>query len=315
MLFALPAGAAGAAALQTDISPARYEEMVKDTLAAMERAYEQEQLRKFMDLVSPDFSGDDFLIYRAVRRDFRFFDDIKLYLYLDSFSVDAKGRAQAAVKYNRSVIANKDSRSYKDSGLTQMTFVIEDGKAKLYDMKFPMIFGLSEGLQLTTGIVRTAETSRVMVVDRRGNVYVLPFREAMDIANGTSVLRGMMYLSSTAGAIQGVSLADNAKVTGGTLQGDFGWDTSGYLILKPGTRYLALPDWSFDSTNQAPDPAMGIYSSGPMGAPALPGWTFALQLAGSNKFAIIEIQSVSTDMVTTTGVIRYKYQPSGSRFF
>lgn len=316
LLLGLPAAAAEELAPQPNISRFFYEQMVKDTLAMMKTAYEQKQLRPFMKFVSQDFTGDDFLLYRAVRRDFRFFDDIKLYLYVDSFSIDTKGRAQVAVKYNRNVIANKDSRSHRDSGLTQMTFIIEDGQAKLYDMKFPMIFGLSEGVQITTGIVRTAETGNVIAMDRRGNVSVKSFKDALDIANGTSVRRGMVHLSSSAGSIQSFSLEDNMKVTGASLQGDFGWGPTGpgYIDVQPGTRYIVLPDWSFDSTNEAPDPAMVMYNTGPIGSPAYPGQTLALELSGGGKFAIIEVQSV-TGTTDVNGTIRFKYQPSGSRFF
>ncbi len=302
------------AAPQQGVPPDRYEKMVKDTLATMERTYEQKNLRAFMDLVSPDFAGDDFLMYRAVRRDFRFFDDIRLSLYVDSFSVDTKGRAQVTVKYTRSVIANRDGRTYRDTGLTQLTFHVDEGRAKLYDMKFPMVFGLSEGLQMATGVVRTAETSTVLVLDRRGNVYVLPFKEAMDIASGASVMRGMVYLATSAGSIQSFSLADNAKITAMTLQGDFGWDLLAYLTLKPGTKWLDMPPGSFDSTTEAPDPAATAYATTGLFAPAAAGQVYVLQLA-NNKFAMIEIVSVSLPGPTVSGTVRYKYQPNGSRFF
>jgi hypothetical protein len=225
------------------------------------------------------------------------------------------------VKYNRSVIANKDGRSYKDNVLTQLTFNLEDGQAKLYDMKFPLIFGLSEGLQIATGLVRTAESVNVLTLDRRGNVNVQPFNDALNAANGNSVIQGMVALASTFNSIQGFSMAERRKITSTEeLQGDFGWfPWEPCLLLQNGTKYAILPNWSFNSVTQAPDPAATFYETftATSFVSVSVGQTFALQLAGSNKFAIIEIESCSAypTVENTSGTIRYKYQPSGSRSF
>ncbi len=128
-LLPLTGRAADAPALPQGPSARQHERMVGDTLAALADAYVHEDLRSFMSLVSPDFAGDDFMLYRAVRRDFRFFDNIDLRLDIDGFAIDRNGLAQVTVRYNRSVIANKDGRSYKDSGLSQLAFHMHDGRA------------------------------------------------------------------------------------------------------------------------------------------------------------------------------------------
>lgn len=316
MLFVLPASAAQVSTPQQDLSPYHYEQMVRDTLTALATAYEQKDLRAFMNLVSPDFAGDDFLLYRAVRRDFRFFDNIDLRLDVDGFAIDRKGRAQVTVKYNRSVIANKDSRSYKDSGLTQMTYQSDAGQIKLYDMKFPLIFGLSEGLQVASGVVRTTETSNVLVVDRRGNVNVVPFREALEAANNNSVVRGITSLRADATGMDNWSFADNRKSRSMTLQGDFAIES--FLMFKAGTKWLKLPaSTDFASLTQVPNPATTTYNTTTItpGSPVI-GDVYALQLA-SGKFAVIEIRDYQASAVggSWTAVVRYQYQPSGSRNF
>ena len=305
----MTAGAAEPAGPSPNLTSAQYQQMVKDTLAELAANYQQEDLRGFMKLVSSAFVGDDYLLYRAVRRDFRFFDDIVLRVDIDGFAVDPKGRAQVTVKYNRAVIANKDSRPYRDSGLTQLTFTLEDGRAKLYDMKFPMIFGLSEGLQVASGVVRSAETAMVIVIDRRGNVYLLPFQDAVAAADGNSVVRGIVTLQTDGAGMDCFSFADNRKIRSITLQGDFAVGPN--LMFKHGTKWLRLIT-GFDSVNRAPDPA--TYLAEPSTSVAA-GEVYALRLA-NGKFAVMEIRAFyqpGGDAWTT--IVRYKYQPSGSRSF
>lgn len=316
MFFVLPVSASPGYTAQQDISPYDYEQRVRVTLAALAAAYEQQDLRAFINLVSPDFVGDDFLLYRAIRRDFRFFDNIDLRLDVDGVAIDRKGRAQVTVRYNRNVIANKDGRSYKDSGLTQMTFRLEADKIKLYDMKFPLIFGLSEGLQVASGVVRTAETSRIMAVDRRGNVSIVPFRDALEAANSNSVVRGIASLRADASGKDSWSFADNRKFKSMTLQGDFAVES--FLMFKAGTKWLKLPpSIDFASITQVPDPATAAYNTAPVtsGMPVI-GDVYALQLVGG-KFAVIEIRDYQASAVggAWAAVVRYLYQPSGSRNF
>ena len=321
ILVALPVYAAEKSA-GGNVTAEQYEKMVRETLDTMTMAYEQKELRKFMKLVSADFVGDDFLMYRAVRRDFRFFDNIDLSLNIDSFAVNRKGEAQVAVKYNRFVIANTDGRSYKDSGLTQMTFHIEDGQAKLYDMKFPIIFGLSEGMQIASGIVRTTETSQVLTLDRRGSVNVLPFRDAVRATNSVSVTSGTFSLISNGAIYDNFTFATRTKTSAASFIGDIA--NGGAALVFNGTEYQELSPGMFDFTTSVPT---GGYTTAPtfvmlltaVGSPptiiSIAGKVYALHLT-SGKYALIEITSVSGPTGGyTTVTFRYKYQPSGSNTF
>lgn len=310
-LLVLPAGANAAEGITT----IQYEALVRESLNSLGQAYEQKDLRAFMNLVSPNFVADDFLMYRAVRRDFRYFDSIRLRLYVDNIAVDSKGRAQVALRYIRNVIAAKDSMTYRDSGLTQVTLHIVDGRAKLLDMKFPLIFGLSEGLQVASGVVRTAETERVIVVDRRGNVSEKPFREALDAANGNSVVTGTKTLV-TQTKTQSWSFVDSAVQEGSGIifDGDVAFFDV-FLYFASNVKHKKLST-TFADTTQAPETG---YSSASSEMPVI-GDVYALQIteSGALKYAVFEILDYSFTAGTPhtiRGTIKYKYQPTGSRSF
>ena len=90
----------------------------QEKLVALTTAYQQERLNDFMKLVSPDFAGDDFMLNRALRRDFQAFDNINMRLSVNTITVAPKGRAQVLQNYTRSVISLRDGKTYTDRGTT-----------------------------------------------------------------------------------------------------------------------------------------------------------------------------------------------------
>ncbi len=183
-------------------------------------------------------------------------------------------------------------------------------------MKFPLLFGLSEGLQVASGVVRTAETGSVLVVDRRGNVHVVPFREALEAAHGNSAVRGIASLRTDASGMDSWSFTDNRKFRSMTLQGDFAIGAP--LMFRAGTKWLKLPAFTdFASLSQVPDPLTTVYNTTAVtpGSPAI-GDVYALQLA-SGKFAALEIRDYQASIAGGywSVVVRYLYQPNGSRLF
>ncbi len=304
------------------ILPADYQQQVRETLAALATAYQQRNLRGFMNLVSPDFLGDDFLLDRALRKDFRNFDNISLRFNVNSINIDARGRAQVYTHYNRSVAAQKDGKTYSDHGVTQFTFHLRDGKIKLYDMKYPIIFGVSEASLLATGEVRTAENVNTLAVSRRGEVSVLPYNDAKQAADQSGVKRGTgirLQFSYTPEIVQGWSFADNRRTHPNsfhTIEGDFTFTTQ-WINLAPGTQVRKLSATDVADVTEVPDPS--IYPYTPMselpGPPdVLPvglGNVYALKLS-SGKYAVIKLVSF---IHLNEVVFDYKYQPSGSRRF
>ncbi len=304
------------------VLPANYQQQVRETLAALATAYQQRNLRGFMNLVSPDFLGDDFLLDRALRRDFRNFDNISLRFAVNSINIDAHGRAQVYAHYNRSVAAQKDGKTYSDHGVTQFTFHLQDGKIKLYDMKYPIIFGVSEASLLATGEVRSAENADILAVSSRGEVSVLPYNDAKQAAEQSGVKRGTgirLQFSNIPLIVQGWSFADNRRTNPNvyhTVEGDFTFTTQ-WLNLAPGTSFRQLSAADVADVTEVPDPAIYPYTTSP-DLPGLPdvlptgvGNVYALKL-NSGKYAVIKIVSYTH---LSEFVFDYKYQPSGSRRF
>ncbi len=166
------------AAVSEAASQQDLEEQSRQTLDNLVDAYRQNNLIAFMTLVSSDFRDDFSAVEQAVRRDLQFFSDIDLRCSVVSVS-SSDERVELTVSYQRRIISAKDGKSYKDSGLTQLQFASVDGKMKLFSMKYPLLFGLSDAHSLAAGgIVSSAENVETLTVDRQGNAAVVPFRQA-----------------------------------------------------------------------------------------------------------------------------------------
>ncbi len=155
------------------------EERAGQSLDVLVDSYRQKNHSAFMTCVAPDFRGDSSVIDQAVRRDFLLLDDIDLRYSVVSVSV-GEDRVGMTVSYQRRVIAAKDGKSYKDSGLTQLLFVSYDGQLRLFSMRYPLLFGLSDARSLVAGgIVASPENAEVLTIDRQGAAAVVPFRQAL----------------------------------------------------------------------------------------------------------------------------------------
>lgn len=297
--------------------PADYSLQVRKAMSDLSLHYQRKNLRSFMNLVSPGFLGDDFMLDRALRRDFRDFENISLRFAVNSVNIDTRGRAQVYVHYNRSIVAQKDGRTYSDHGVTQFTFHLYDGKVKLLDMKYPIIFGVSQASLLATGEVRDAENADILAVNRRGEVSVLPYNEAKTAAEQSGVRRGIniRLRSSMVGPYyEGWSFADNRRTQADNLahfDGDMLFE-GGWLKLPAGTIYRDLGSGDLSTVTAAPDPAVVSYdTTGWIEVSACVNKVLALKLR-NGKFALIKIVSHTWDFDM---YFDYKYQPSGSRSF
>ena len=296
--------------------PANYEQLVRAALVDLATAYQQENLRGFMQLVSPDFLGDDFLLDRALRRDYRAFDNINLRLSVNSINVDTRGRAKVLVNYNRSVTAQQDGKVYSDRGITLFTFHLQGGKVKLYDMKYPILFGLSEASQLATGDVKSSENAMVLSIDRKGQVSVLPYNEARNVAEQSGVKRGnnvRLRAIGFYGPYECWSFEDNRRTQSADLHhfdGDILFEGAG-IALRSGTLYKELSAIDISAVTEAPDPSVTTYSSGWLHIGDILNKVVALKLSNGH-FALIQVVSHPN---FTEMYFDYKYQPSGSRSF
>ena len=137
---------------------------VKKTLDELIVSYNAEKIEKFMAYVSSDFLGDDVMLERAVRDDFNALSNIRMRYVINNISSGSGGKISVSIKYNRMVFVNKTGASSTDSGNTEMIFESKKGALKLYSMKRPLIFGLSDADNVATGIV-IGETTGLAISD------------------------------------------------------------------------------------------------------------------------------------------------------
>ena len=140
-------------------------------------AYKQEDARLFMSYVSPSFAGDDILLARAIRRDFTALDNIDVRYTIGSVAIDPKGKVSVTLRYSRTAVLArllhiKNNPVIHDSGTTQMVFALGEHGLKLYSMKMPLLFGLSDAVNVSSGAVRSSDNSRVLGITPRGEGFI-----------------------------------------------------------------------------------------------------------------------------------------------
>ena len=158
---------------QVIVTQADVRTLVSDALDRLFSAYTGRDLRGFMLLVSPDFVGDDLLLERAVADDFGKLDDIRIAYSIVSVSSSSGGRMFALISYDRSVVSSKDGKTYRDSGLTELTLTTESDGVKIYSMKQPIIFGVSGATDIAAGTV-SQDNGSILHVDDTGQATLGP---------------------------------------------------------------------------------------------------------------------------------------------
>ena len=155
-----------------------------DLLAEMTEAYEGEDAEAFMAYVAEDFAAGRMLMDAAVSDDFSFLDNIDLQVSIANFAAGEQGYIYTSVTYARRVTSARSGRTLQDSGLTEMVFKTENRRLRLYAVKNPLLFGLSDAGDLATGTVRAGKNGRLLVVDDSGEAAVLPFDKALRVIEG-----------------------------------------------------------------------------------------------------------------------------------
>lgn len=158
---------------------------LSDLLSRMIEAYEAEDAEAFMAHVAGDFTGGRMLMGAAVRDDFSFFDNIDLQASVSNFAAQDRGYIYISVTYARRVTSARSGRTLQDSGVTEMVFKTENHRPRLYTVKNPVLFGVSDAANLAPATVNVGGNGRLLVVDASGEAAVLPFDRAMTIIEGT----------------------------------------------------------------------------------------------------------------------------------
>jgi hypothetical protein len=292
-------------------------QMITDALNQAIRAYENEEPNLFMTFVSPDFAGDEAVLDSAVRKDFTAFDYIKLNYFINNISSAPSGKVFVSLKYIRTVVSTKNGRTYSDEGYTEIIFNNEDGKPKIFAMKNPLIFGLSNASEVATGKIQNTNNNPIIIVDSSGNVDEKPFNQAINIIEtGSSasqtVESGNFTLVSSSGpsVTQGYTFESEAIGSSGDFMMEFNIQflDSGVSIYEIGVSALS----DIASVNST-----GYVYTGPGGAYTINagsvGKCYALKIG--NKYAVIRVKSYSEVGSTSTIQFEYKYQTDGSTDF
>lgn len=291
---------------------------IREVLDRMVEAYRNEDAARFMVNVSEDFVNDDAVLDGAIRRDFSAFDNIDLRYTINNVASGAKG-IYVSINYNRMVISSRNGQSFSDRGVTEFVFKFGEDGPRVYSMKAPLIFGLCESSSVSNGVLRTAYSEKVLICDEKGNVSLVTFQEAIngnfgEEGAGALQTKSMTLQSRGFGDFDGIIFSEDEKTleTGFFIVGDLALFEGGFQFRLNanimGARDLGVR--SLDSIREAPTgmiPEQFLI--------ATEGHAYALQL-GNGKYVIMELVSLNqSGLGTATAMIRYKYQPNGSRNF
>ncbi len=160
--------------------------LVRETLDKLFRAYQTENLAAFMTLVSDKFIPGSDILDSAVRRDFILFDYIKIDHFINNISQVSDGKIFVSFQYNRSVISTKTGQTFTDKGMTELVLKNEDGQLKLFSMKHPLMFGLSDASEIATGSVNQNSDEDTLVIDSNGIIKIVPYNDSLNGDGGSS---------------------------------------------------------------------------------------------------------------------------------
>jgi hypothetical protein len=285
-------------------------------------AYKKEDAGLFMSFVSDDFVSDKIVLERAIRNDFSAFENIDLRYTINNLVSDSKGKIFVSLNFNRMVISSKTGKSFTDKGTTEFVFKLEGDKPKVYSMKHPLIFGLSDAGNIATGVVKLSTNEQIIVVDENGNVAEKPFDEATGgesstIESGNFTLKTACDQGSGVCVHQGFNF-EEGEVILGIIPGDDSSPTNydiymelNLMFLNNGVSQIDLGIKSISEIKEVPDSG---YKEEPFVVSENTGHCFAIKLA-NGKYAVVEIVNFAFLNNGSSANFRYKYQPNGSRNF
>lgn len=296
--------------------------IVREVLENMADAYKKEDSGRFMNYVSEDFAGDLINLDRAIRKDFSLFDNIDLRFTINNIASGSKGIV-ASINFNRSLVSSSTGRLLSDKGITEFVFKHGDAGLKVYSMKNPLIFGLSDAANVATGVVQSPTNELTIVVDERGNVDKKPFDQAIKIITGVGAVESgsfrLVFVTNNGlcSSKEGFLFEDGSAVS--LDCNSFDADIQMYyvnLIFGRGATAINLGRKSINDVLQAPESG---YTVSGINLENNKGHTFAIKL-GNGKYALLEIvdlieRNLGGGKEEYIGQFRYKYQPDGSRRF
>lgn len=290
---------------QIIVSDKDFSSAIRTSLSEMIKAYENEETNLFMTYVSPNFTGDESILNSAIRKDFNAFDLIKINYFINNISTSPDGKTFVSISYQRTVVSSKSGNTYSDNGNTELIFTNENGKQKIFSMKNPLIFGLSDAGNVATGTIQSPNNNPIILVDSSGNVDEKPFTQAINIIeDGADISSNTESGSETILVWERFSFVSGSKVGAG---GDILFEAPNIIITADtgGQAQKLTGITSLSSVTEVPASGYDWNLNPEQGS------VYALTL-GNGKYAIMKITSYT---VGTSMTFEYKYQPDGSRNF
>nr|NJM03111.1 hypothetical protein [Desulfobacula sp.] len=285
--------------------------LIRETLDKMVEAYKNEDPARFMTHVSEDFTGDEANLDRAIRRDFNAFDNIDLRYTLNNITSGDKGMVYVSINFNRSVISTKDGKPYADKGMTE--FIFQLGPARVYNMKNPLIFGLSDAENVAVGTVKAGPGELNISLNEKNEVRLTEDGTTGDsgVLSGTASLRTINSFTN----FQGFIFADEevtSETDGGNVMGDFSMaietPTMVFIYVRGGVQVKKFAGTSINQITTADESGYANFAD-----TGQAGDSYVFKLS-NNTYGVIEIVSI-TGAGPQFGNIKYKYQPNGTRNF
>ncbi|MDD3012532.1 MAG: hypothetical protein PHC34_02375 [Candidatus Gastranaerophilales bacterium] len=297
--------------------------LVKENLDAMIKSYENEESNLFMSYVSPEFAGDEAVLDSAIRKDFNAFDYIKIDYFINNISKDPSGKMFLSIQYNRTVVSTKSGQTYSDNGNTEFVFKNEEGRFKLFSMKNPLIFGLSDAGNVATGKIQSTNNNPILIVDSSGVVDEKPFREAIDLIEndsdltndsetGTNISLHSTHIPGVGISVQGFKFSDQAvNLYDGNNDFDL-FPNISEIAFRTSVSWQQLAESNLNSIHSVPETG---YSTANINAITAVSKIYAIKIDNGQKYAIIKIKTFSIDGTNSDMTFDYKYQTNGTRNF
>lgn len=305
---------------KTTIRVAEYDarEAIRRVLQAMAQAYMDEDRKAFMKHVDRDFLGDYGFLERAVGKDFSAFEQLQLGFTLDNVTTTRNRKVGAFIQYNRSLVSSKTGNNFKDAARTQFQFALGEDEPKCYAMSQPLIFGLSDAENVSTGTTTGTGTNLVIIINN-GGIGLVTLNDIIKGGGGGSQV-GTAFLTTlytdpdhANHFIESFFFEDATKERQPSSElinilGDFGvgGNSTFHLAVRAGVQFQELTGYT--SINEIKN----LPSTGWMSHALFPlygeGITFIAFKLPNNKYAVIEI----LDMDQASGRFRFKYKFSKS---
>ncbi|HNV86610.1 MAG TPA: hypothetical protein PKL97_06555 [Candidatus Omnitrophota bacterium] len=292
-----------------------YTKLVLDAVKNISDAYEKQNIGLFSEYISRDFAANRSALEEGVRFDFQMFAEIRLSLYInrierrgDLFIVD--------IKWDKTQTPRKQGEQQKTSGQTTFTFIYEDGKMKIRNLRGSLIYAtLSPEMAEASGLGQKA-VEEIRKAREEGKP-VQPGSETPEAGGGKAVSKiqtGSFTLSAKSFAHGDdpvdsfiFSTASVVHESMANFSGDFR-RRDGFVEPNASGGILDLGSMTLNSVSDVP-------TSGYQGAfsvSAAPGHSYAVKLS-NGTYAVVEVTSETCDPHTTcTTQCRYKYQPDGT---